>query len=143
MFEDSTSTPFFLVTIPKELATSIHARVEGTKSNTGMTIGEVVCTEPYVSNQSHLHHFQMSFKNKINNNKNNLLLKGERSGRSERILVHERTTEDTYRKRSSQEMHLLPQKRTPDQISFKGSVTHTCRLMRDPRAKNSLLEMGK
>ena len=115
--------------------------IKGAPQGTTRPVGVVVSKEPFVPGTKDK--FIMNLKCKLDSKTQQFIMKGDPSKRSERILVHDRTVQDQYRPRSRQEESLLPQKRTPDQISFNGYISHNCNVVPDPRDKVSLLEMGK
>ena len=137
----SSDTPYFYVRIPKALAAGMRKSIKGAPQGTTRPVGVVVSKEPFVPGTKDK--FIMNLKCKLDSKTQQFIMKGDPSKRSERILVHDRTVQDQYRHRSRQEESLLPQKRTPDQISFNGYISHNCTVVPDPRDKVSLLEMGK
>jgi len=133
--------PCFLITVPRNVSNAIRAKSEGKKEHTASTVGEITSNEPYVISKSHNSNFTFSVK--IEKDQQKYVMKGEQVHRTERILTHERTTEDKYMVRAQEEQHLVPKKRKPENISFKGSVTHSCKITQDTNSKESLMEMGR
>lgn len=139
----SSSEPCFLITVPKEMAASFRAKIHMQKEKTASTVGEIECNEPYVAMKSHVGSFSFDVKAQVNGTVQKFILKGEPTYRPERILAHERTTEDSYIARASEEKHMLSKKRKAEHISFKGVVTHSCKILSNVSSKESLMEMGR
>ncbi len=143
LLENNEIQPMFIVTVPKALAAGMRKSMDGTPQGTIKPVGLIVSKEPYVPGKSHQGNFKMSLKTRWDGKTQKFIMKGEKSRRSERILAHERTTDDQYMPRSNQEKFLLPKKRNPEEISFKGVVSHNCKIIPDARDTVSLLEMGR
>ena len=141
LFENNEAQPMFLVTVPKALASSL--RMANTSQGTIKKAGTLQSKEPFVPGISHQGSFTMSLTCRLDGKTQKFIMKGDQSRRPERILLHERTTEDKYVARSKAEESLLPKKRKPEEISFKGIVSHTCKIVPDPRDTATLLEMGR